>query len=70
MGGDILHRFFTERNKVAPKLWNIIIHTLIKNDCLDDWSPEKSCCWQLTFQQPAWKPSSESSDGFSQKNYH
>ena len=26
--------------------------TLIENDHLGDWSPEKDCCWKLTFQQP------------------
>ena len=28
--------------------------TLIENAHLGDWSPEKDCCWQLTFQQPVY----------------
>ena len=39
---------------------------LIVKDHLGDWSPEKDCSWQLMFQQSVWKPSSESSDSFSQ----
>ena len=27
---------------------------------MGDWSPEKDCCWRLTFRQPERKPSSES----------
>lgn len=38
----------------------------IEKDHLGDRSPEKDFCWQLTFQQPVQKPSSESSDSFSQ----
>ena len=38
------------------KLWI----TLIENYYLVDWSPEKDCCWQLTFQQPLRKPFEES----------
>ena len=38
------------------KLWI----TLIENDHLVDWSPEKDCCWQLTFQKPLQKPFEES----------
>ena len=34
--------------------------TLIENDHLGDWSPEKDCCIRLTFRQPVRKPSSES----------
>ena len=43
-------------------------HTLIENDYLGDsiWSPEKDCCWLLTFGQPVLKPSSESVMVFSQ----
>ena len=26
------------------------------------WSPEKDCCFGLTFRQPMWKPSSDSRD--------
>ena len=40
--------------------------TSIEKDHLGDQSPEKDFCWQLTFQQPVQKPSSESSDSFSQ----
>ena len=29
---------------------------MIENDHLDDWSPEKDCCWPLTFRQPVRKP--------------
>ena len=29
---------------------------MIENDLLGDWSPEKDCCWRLTFRQPVWKP--------------
>ena len=28
-------------------------HTLIEKDHLGNWSPEKDCCWRLTFRQPA-----------------
>ena len=35
---------------------------MIENDHLGDWSPEKDCCWRLTFPQPVRRPSSESSD--------
>ena len=38
------------------KLWI----TLIETDHLVDWSPEKNCCWQLTFQQPLRKLFEES----------
>ena len=41
--------------------------TLIENDHLGDWSPEKDCCLRLTFRQPVRKPS-ESSDSLSQYN--
>ena len=40
--------------------------TLIGKDHLGDWSPELECCWWLTFRPPVRKPSSESSDSFSQ----
>ena len=43
----------------------VYLLSLIENDHLGDWSPEKDCCWQLTFQQPLGKPSSfDSKDGF------
>ena len=29
---------------------------MIENDHLGDWSPEKDCCWRLTFRQPVGKP--------------
>ena len=38
---------------------------MIEKDHIGDWSSEKDCCWRLTFRQPVWKPSSESSDNFS-----
>ena len=38
-----------------------MIHTLIEKDRLGDRSPEKDCCYWLTFRQPVRKPSSESS---------
>ena len=41
-------------------------YSLIENDHLGDWSPEKDCCWRLTFRQPVRKPCSESSDVQSQ----
>ena len=40
-------------------------HTKIEikiKDHVGDWSPEKDCCWRLTFRQPVQKPSSELSD--------
>ena len=37
------------------------IYALIENDHLGDCSPEKDCCWLLTFRQPVQKPSSDSS---------
>ena len=39
---------------------------VIEKDHLGDWSPEKDCCWRLMFRQPVRRPSSESSDQFSQ----
>ena len=46
--------------------FEIIGITLIEDDHLGDWSPEKDCCWQLMFRQPVRKPSSASSeDGLS-----
>ena len=33
---------------------------MIEKDHLGNWSPEKDCCWRLTFRQPVQKPSSES----------
>ena len=49
------------RNRVRHKkmVWTQEQHTLIKNDHLGDWSPEKDCGWRLTFRQPLRKPSSE-----------
>ena len=39
--------------------------TLIENDHLGEWSPEKNCFWRLTFRHPLRKPSSvKSEDGF------
>ena len=42
-----------------------ILHSLnhslsasIEKGHLGDWSPEKDCCWRLTFRQPVRKPSS------------
>ena len=39
----------------------IMWDSLIEKDHLGYWSPEKDCCYWLTFRQPVWKPSSESS---------
>ena len=39
-------------------------HTLIENDHLGDWRPEKDCCCRLTLRQPVRKPSTESSGCF------
>lgn len=38
----------------------IVKVTLTVNNHLGEWCPEKDCCWQLTFQQPIQKSSSES----------
>ena len=38
------------------------LNTLVENDHLDYWSPEKDCCWRPLVR----KPSSESIDSFSQ----
>ena len=35
--------------------------TLTENDHLGDWSPEKNCCWRLTFRHPLRKPILQSS---------
>ena len=47
------------------KLLLKIFFSSIENDHLGDWSPEKDFWWRLTFRQPVWKPSSESSRQFS-----
>ena len=44
----------------------ILKYTSIEKDRLGDWSPEKDCCYWLTFRQPVRKPSSESSGSVSQ----
>jgi len=41
-------------------------YTLIEKDHPGDRSPEKDCCWRLTFRQPVRKPSSESFESLSQ----
>ena len=28
-----------------------IIHSVIENDHMGDWSPDKACCWRLMLQQ-------------------
>ena len=50
-------------------LWKVLSNknnTSIEKDHLGDWSPEKDCCYWLTFRQPVRKPSSESSGSVSQ----
>ena len=42
---------------------------MIKKDYLGDWSPDKDCCWRLTFRQPLLKPFSESSGSLSQLKF-
>ena len=39
-------------------------HLIVYSNFTGEWSPEKDCCgwWWLTFQQPEWKSSSESSE--------
>jgi len=39
---------------------NSFLCTLIENDHLGEWSPEKDCCLRLTFRQPVRKPSEPS----------
>ena len=50
--------FFTLTDVLNGPL-KLVCFTLIENDHLGDWSPEKDCCWRLTFLQPVQKPSSE-----------
>ena len=42
---------------------------MIEKDHLGEWSPEKDGCWRLTFRLTVRKPSSESSDRFSQLKF-
>ena len=50
--------FFTLTDVLNGPL-KLVCFTLIENYHLGDWSPEKDCCWRLTFRQPVQNPSSE-----------
>ena len=60
---SLLGNSYCLENRPQYPLDNLIGFTLIENDHLGNWSPEKDCRWQLMFQ-PVQKPSSESRMGF------
>ena len=53
--------FFLTLTDVLNGPLKLVRFTLIESNYyhLGDWSPEKDCCWRLTFRQPVQNPSSE-----------
>ena len=58
----LLVQVFTVTSHFFCNKYNIIFSS--EKDHLGDWSPEKDCCWWLTFRNPVREPSSESSSPF------